>query len=130
MVYNSKTLKNKIMIKGVQKDNFLIIDDNKDLLNVDNGNKSLIKLYYKYKKNIISYDEYNNLDIMERGKYNLITELNEKIYKESEIYNMLDQRIKEKSKDVINNCEKLFMNKLNNKKTYILTTSFKRSIYN
>ena len=129
MVYNSKTLKNKIMIKGVQKDNFLIIDDNKDLLTVNNDNDSLIKLYYKYKKNVISYDQYNNLDIDEKGKYNLITEINNKIYNDSDVYNMLDNRIKEHSLNVIDNCERLFLNKLNNKKTYILTTSFKRSIY-
>ncbi|NBW36457.1 MAG: hypothetical protein EBR30_15850 [Cytophagia bacterium] len=130
MVYNSKTLKNKIMIKGVQKDKFLIIDDNKDLLTLDIKGKSLINLYYQYKKNIISYDEYNDLNIEERGKYHLITKLNDEIYNKNDIYIMLDDRIKEQSKNIINNCEKLLMNKLNNKKTYILTSSFKRSIYN
>ena len=129
MVYNSKTLKNKIMIKGVQKDKFLIIDDNKDLLTLDIKGKSLINLYYQYKKNIISYDEYNDLNIEERGKYHLITKLNDEIYNKNDIYIMLDDRIKEQSKNIINNCEKLLMNKLNNKKTYILTSSFKRSIY-
>jgi len=130
MVYNSKSLKNKVMIKGVQKDNFLIIDDNRDLLTLDNKNEALIKLYYKYKKNIISYDEYNELDIDEKSKYNLHTELNNKIYSDREIYNMLDERIKKSSYNSLYNCEKLFLNKLNNKKTYILTSSFKRCLYN
>lgn len=156
MCWDSKTFKNKIMLKGVPTKNFLLISEKENnIIGISATSNKPLRIYYRFPNKItVSLDEYEVLDKSARVGATLVSEVNPIIYKDEKIYNMLNEAMnlsktvdisgkeltdsekKEKDKILVEQIESIFMKKLDNigkpasqvKKSFILMKVFRRNI--
>lgn len=122
----------KIMLKGVNINNFIIINDNPDLIdtidNIKNDKcESYLQIFYKNKNSLISFEEYENLNIEEKQLYKLHQNINDKVYNDVQFYDEMDKRLSKNDVHIVEKCKKLLLNKMKGIKTYIITCSFTKN---